>query len=65
MDLLTTLVLGSYVFTAGAYIWAWRLHREVTNHQESRLRELEQQGSVDRADGARLERRVQGLEDRE
>lgn len=41
MDLLTTLVLGSYGFTAGAYIFAWKVYRIVSNHQTTRLEKLE------------------------
>ena len=41
MTLLETMLLGSYVFTGGAYVWAWRLHRLLTNHLEGRVQELE------------------------
>ena len=38
MDLLTTLVLGSYVFTAGAYIFVWTVYRLVDNHRRTELK---------------------------
>jgi hypothetical protein len=38
MDLLTTLVLGSYVFSAGAYAFAWRIYKELSNHQRTELK---------------------------
>lgn len=41
MSLLETLVLASYVFTAGGYVWTWVVYRLLTNHHASRLRELE------------------------
>lgn len=53
MDLLTTLVLGNFVFTAGAYAWAWQLHRLVTNHQRHEIDELKRKVS-------QLEKGVQG-----
>ncbi len=42
MTLLETLILGSYLFTAGAYAFVWRVYRIVTNHQEHKLDKLDQ-----------------------
>ena len=39
MDLLTTLVLGNYVFTAGCYMFTWRCYRELINHRRTELRD--------------------------
>lgn len=38
MDLLTTLVLGSYLFGAGGYIFTWTVYRLVDNHRRSALK---------------------------
>ena len=41
MSLLETLILFSYVFTAGCYIWVWTIYRTLSNHYRTRLQELE------------------------
>jgi hypothetical protein len=38
MDLLQVLVLGSYGFTAGAYVFAWKIYKELSNHQRTALK---------------------------
>ncbi len=38
MALLEVLVLGSYAFTAGAYIFAWHVYRSQVNHRRTELK---------------------------
>ena len=38
MDLLTTLILGGYAFTAGSYVFTWTIYRLVDNHRRSALK---------------------------
>lgn len=42
MTLHETLILGSYLFTAGGYLFTWRVFREVKNHQTTEIRELQE-----------------------
>lgn len=46
MTFLETLVLGSYAFTAGAYIFVWRVYNLVINHHRTKLKELEERLSA-------------------
>ena len=45
MELLITLLLANFAFSAGAYIFTWRvyevLHELIDNHMETRMKELE------------------------
>ena len=38
MDLLTVLVLGSYAFTAGAYVFTWKIYENLSNHYRGELK---------------------------
>jgi hypothetical protein len=38
MDLLITLILGGYVFSAGSYIFTWSVYRLVDNHRRTELK---------------------------
>ena len=38
MDLLTTLILGGYVFSAGSYLFTWTVYRLVDNHRRTDLK---------------------------
>ena len=38
MDLITVLVLGSYAFSAGSYIFTWKIYEQLSNHRRAELR---------------------------
>ena len=38
MDLLTVLVLGSYAFSAGGYIFTWKIYQILSNHNRAELK---------------------------
>ena len=38
MDLLTILVLGSYAFSAGGYIFTWKIYQILSNHNRAELK---------------------------
>lgn len=41
MDLLTTLVLANFAFTAGAYIFTWKVYLLAANHRKTEIQALE------------------------
>lgn len=47
MDLLTALLLGNFVFTAGAYAWVWTVYlllsKQINNHLRTELNDLKAQ----------------------
>jgi hypothetical protein len=42
MNLIEALILGSYVFTAGCYIWVFSIYKQLTNHMNARVKKLEE-----------------------
>jgi hypothetical protein len=38
LNLIITLVLGGYVFTAGGYVFSWKIYKELSNHQRTALK---------------------------
>jgi len=56
-DLHIYLIFGLYGFTAGSYIFTWKVYQTLTNHYESRIKHLErmnQQRAESEQDNGRI-----------
>ena len=64
-DLIAKLVLGTYAFTSGSYVWSWILYKRLVTHLLKRIEAIE--STIDNHYAHRLddvERRLAEMEHR-